>query len=396
MTGAAELQKLEERFAADKPVLELTVRDSALNVEGYVVVWNTEPGRGGPLGPFGKGGTRITPTASLEEIRMLAQRMALKNAAAGLAMGGAKSGLRADPEQPGFEQIYRRFARLVSPILLENGGVFGGFGFDIGGRPEHPRWLVDELRSFRCVTGKPLDLGGTDYDREGIAGLGVAVAAQAAVRFAGADIANLRCTIQGMGAMGAAVFRYLMELGARVTAISDPRLGGTFVLPHTISPLLSKSLIEQDFRTSAELLKDSAALPLDDVLYLDTDILFPCAVQDVIRMNNVSRISTRWLIEGANSPCTAEAMNSLAERGVVQIPDFIANPGGVIAAFVELTMDISPEENLRTRAKPEEAKRLTRKKIAENVEQTLQLAREQQMPIGSAAKLVALRNMYGG
>ena len=116
----------------------------------------------------------------------------------------------------------------------------------------------------------------------------------------------------------------------------------------------------------------------------------------MIRTDNVSRISTRWLIEGANNPCTAEAMNFLAERGVVQIPDFIANPGGVIAAFVELTMDISPEENLRTRAKPEEAKRLTRKKIAENVERTLQLAREQQMPIGSAAKLVALRNMYGG
>ena len=172
----AELASLQAYFEAMQPELEVTLRDPALGIEGYVVVWNTGISVGGPLERCGKGGTRITPTVSLQEVKMLARTMALKNAAAGLALGGAKSGLKLDPAAPGFEKQYRRFVRLCAPLLREKGGVFGGFGFDIGGRPEHALWACDELNSTRCFTGKPLHMGGTDYDREGIAGLGVAVA----------------------------------------------------------------------------------------------------------------------------------------------------------------------------------------------------------------------------
>lgn len=168
----AQLDRLRKDFDAMQPELELTVRDSAMGVEGYVVVWNTGISTGGPLGHCGKGGTRITPTLTLDEVKMLARTMALKNAAADLPLGGAKSGLKLDPAVPGFEKQYRRFVRLCAPVLHENGGPFGGFGFDIGGRPEHALWACDELKSTRCFTGKPLNMGGTDYDREGIAGLG--------------------------------------------------------------------------------------------------------------------------------------------------------------------------------------------------------------------------------
>ena len=161
------------------------MRDPTLGVEGYVVVWNTGISVGGPLERCGKGGTRITPGVSLDEVKMLARTMALKNAAAGLPLGGAKSGLKLDPDAPGFERQYRRFVRLCAPLLRENGGVFGGFGFDIGGRPEQALWACDELKSTRCFTGKPLHMGGTDYDREGIAGLGVAIAAQTMLQVKG-------------------------------------------------------------------------------------------------------------------------------------------------------------------------------------------------------------------
>src|SRR4249919_3498068 len=103
----AELKTLRDYFEAMAPELEVTVRDSALGVEGYVVVWNTGISVGGPLERCGKGGTRITPTVSLQEVKMLARTMALKNAAAGLPLGGAKSGLKLDPGSPGFETQYR-------------------------------------------------------------------------------------------------------------------------------------------------------------------------------------------------------------------------------------------------------------------------------------------------
>src|SRR5215470_9400508 len=119
----AELKALKDYFEATPPELEVTARDPALGVEGYVVVWNTAISVGGPLEGCGKGGTRITPQVTLNEVKMLARTMALKNAAAGLPLGGAKSGLRLDPDAPGFENQYRRFVRLCAPLLRENGGV---------------------------------------------------------------------------------------------------------------------------------------------------------------------------------------------------------------------------------------------------------------------------------
>src|SRR6476661_2200080 len=231
----AELKGLQERFMLMQPELEVTVRDPALGVEGYVVVWNTGISVGGPLERSGKGGTRITPTVTLEEVKMLARTMALKNAAAGLPLGGAKSGLRLDPSAPGFEKQYRRFVRLCAPFLHENGGPFGGFGFDIGARPEHALWACDELKSTRSFTGKPLSMGGTDYDREGIAGLGVAVAGATMLEVKGDRAANSTFAIQGMGAMGAAVLRYFSETGARLATLGDPKYGGAWVFDRPLS-----------------------------------------------------------------------------------------------------------------------------------------------------------------
>ena len=123
-----ELHELQARFESLEPEFWLTVRDPELGVEGYVVVWTTLNAIGGPIGRVGKGGTRITPTVTIDEIGRLARTQSLKNAAAGLQLGGAKSGLCADPRAAGFEEKYRRFVRLVAPLLRENGGTWGGVG----------------------------------------------------------------------------------------------------------------------------------------------------------------------------------------------------------------------------------------------------------------------------
>ena len=365
----AELEALKDYFARMAPELEVTVRDPALGVEGYVVVWNTGITVGGPLEGCAKGGTRITPHVSLDEVKMLARTMALKNAAAGLPLGGAKSGLKLDPSAPGFERRYRRFVRLCAPFLYENGGPFGGFGFDIGARPEHALWACDELKSTRSFTGKPLNMGGTDYDREGIAGLGVAVAGSTMLEVNGDSPASANFSVQGMGALGAGVLRYFSETGARLAALGDPKYGGTWIFGRALSAHLHRALVRQDIEEVRSLLpKEGKMLSenAEDVLYQQVDILFPCAVQDVVTAGNVDRVQARYVCEGANGPITEEARASLHSREIPLVPDFIANAGGVIAAFVELTSTGA--------SKAHEAKALARQKIAANVRELFEVA----------------------
>jgi glutamate dehydrogenase (NAD(P)+) len=390
-----ELKDLERRFEALTPELEMTVRDPELGVEGFVVVWNTIAGSDSPLGRVGKGGTRITPKTSLEEIKMLARIMALKNAAAGLPLGGAKSGMRDDPSSPGFERRLRRFATLAAPVLVERGGVFGGFGFDIGVKPEHARWVCDELTSTRCFTGKPMDMGGTDYDREGIAGLGVSESASTALRFEGSEASGKTFAVQGMGAMGAAIVRYFTEAGGALTAISDPVVGGTYLLSKGASGALIEAISFHQWERSKELLnKEGERVALDEVLYQPVDVLFPAAVQEVITAANVDKIRAKRVVEGANNPCTGEARAALSRRGVLVLPDFIVNAGGIIAAFVEMSSTISPAENVRTRRNAEDAKQLTRQRMSANVKRALEIAKVAQVEPQVAARYLALSNIF--
>ena len=389
------LEQMEQAFSVQQPELEVTVRDPQLGVEGYVVVWSTRVSIGGPLERCGKGGTRITPTVSLEEIKMLAKTMALKNSAAGLLFGGAKSGLKADPDAAGFETQYRRFIQLTKPLLFENGGIFGGYGFDIGARPIHPHWAISELGSGRSFTGKPVELGGTDYDKEGIAGLGVAVAARTALKFAGLPIEQVSAAVQGLGAMGAAVVRYFSEFGGRITSVSDPRIGGTYELPDGLRAAEIEAIGRFDLAEAGRLFSGRGAKPggVEDVLYSPADLLFPSALQDVIGAANRDRIKAKYIVEGANNPMNDQTRAHLFERGVQIIPDFIANPGGVIAAFVEMTSRITPEENQRTRGKVIEAKKVTAEKIESNVLSMLELSASLGVAPNRAGRFLALRNL---
>lgn len=363
----SQLASLKARFADMKPEFETTVRDPELGVEGYVVVWNTQISVGGPMERSGKGGTRVTTSVTLDEVKMLARTMALKNAAAGLPLGGSKSGLRADTSAPDFEKKYRRFVKLCAPFLRENGGPFGGFGFDLGAQPQQAIWACDELKSTSCFTGKPLSMGGTDYDREGIAGLGVAVAGQTMMDVRGVKPQTF--AVQGMGNMGAAVLRYFSETGARLSAMADPKYGGTWVFAKPLSADLLTALVKQDVATVSTMLPQEGQKISDDseeVLYQETDILFPCAVQNVLTETNSVKVLAKFVCEGANGPCTEEAREKFHERGISLVPDFIANSGGVIAAFVELTS--------KSDKKADEAKAMTREKIASNVREMYALA----------------------
>lgn len=238
-------------------------------------------------------------------------------------------------------------------------------------------------------------MGCTDYDREGIAGLGVAVAGATMMQERGESPAQATFAIQGMGAMGAAVLRYFSEYGAQLTALGDPKYGGTWTFSKPLSDALHRALVNQDSDDAVKLLAKEALKISEnsqDVLYQKASILFPCAIQNVVREDNVHRVQARYVCEGANSPVTPGARTALHQRGVSLMPDFIANSGGIFAAFVELTSS--------TPNKAGEAKTLAREKIGANVRQLFEICGRQGCEPQDAAMYMALsriqRTTYAG
>jgi len=397
-------EDLKKRFETME--LELTVRDPDQDLEGYVVVWNTKICKDGPFDRdgkgSGKGGTRILRDLEIEDIKRLARSMAEKNAAAGLRLGGAKSGLRYDSNAPDYEEKYRRFVKLVqnSGILVEDGGIFGGFGYDVGGKPPlNAQWACDELGTLGSFAGKPVGMGGTDYDKEGIAGLGVAVAARTVFENRGKAIDDVTFTVQGIGAMGGAVVKYFANYGAKLRAISDPRFGGTWVFENFASDKLVDTIFNQQDSNVNECLASEGRLLSDDTeiaLYQDVDVVFPCALEDAITKKNADRIVAPYVCEGANNPTTAEAHDILFAKGIVVIPDIIANPGGIISAYVELSSDVSPAENVKTRAKVDQAKAMTEDRVAANTLELLGYVDTLGVRPDKVGDYMAWRNIFYG
>lgn len=393
-------QELLDRFNAMQPELEVTVRDPEMGVEGFVVVWNTRICAGGPFDNdgkgMGKGGTRTVPGVTLEEVKMLARGMAEKNAAAGLPMGGSKSGARLDNTDPDYEKKYRRFAKLLQEagIFLEDGGKFGGLGYDVGCLPpKNAIWACDELDTKQCFTGKPVEMGGTDYDREGIAGLGVAVAGRALLETRDVDVSAASFAVQGAGAMGGAVIRYFSEYGGRLKAVSDPKFGGTWVMNDFASDDLVHAIAHQDLDTAlAELTRQGTKVSDDSnaVLLQEVDILFPCALQDVINADNASDIKAKYISEGANHPTTDEAHEILFEKGVICVPDIIANVGGIIAAYIELTSDKEGADKVA------EAKAFTIEKVGANARELLGIVDRYGVRPDKVGDYMAHRNIFYG
>jgi glutamate dehydrogenase (NAD(P)+) len=185
--------------------------------------------------------------------------------------------------------------------------------------------------------------------------------------------------------MGAAVLRYFSETCARLAALGDPKYGGAWVFDRPLSVELQRALVMQDVEQAQPLLVEEGRKVSSDaqeVLYSSVDLLFPCAVQNVLTEGNVDRVRARYVCEGANGPVSEGAREALYARNVPLVPDFIANCGGVVAAFVELTSNSAN--------KVEEAKSLTRQKIADNVRAMFSLAERYRAQPQHAALHMAL------
>ncbi len=270
------------------------------------------------------GGVRMAPDVSVEECFRLARVMTWKNAAAGLPHGGGKSVIFGDPRMAAAakEQLIRGFADAIRDLSDYIPGP------DMGTDEQCMAWVRDE--AGRAV-GLPSVLGGIPLDEVGATGFGLAACVDVAREFIGLDLRGARIAVQGFGAVGKHAARFLAEKGAVLVAASDT--SGTLADASglDVGRLIALKQAGQPLRDHNK----GAKLAADAILDIDCDIWIPAARPDVIRADNVSRLRTRLMPQGANIPCTPEAEQALHERGVLVVPDFIANAGGVICAATE-------------------------------------------------------------
>jgi len=270
------------------------------------------------------GGVRMAPDVSAREAFRLARAMSYKNASAGLPHGGGKSVIFADPKMPTErkEQLIRAFAVAIGPLTDYIPGP------DMGTNETCMAWIKDEIG--RSV-GLPREIGGIPLDEIGATGFGVAICAEVAQEFAELDLDGARVAIQGFGSVGQHVARFLRDRGAYVVAAADS--GGTVI---NSSGLDLETLTELKRKGGSVTDYDGGETGTSDaVIDVECDIWIPAARPDVIRRDNVDRLNTRMVLQGANVPVTLDAESVLHERGILSVPDFIANAGGVICAAVE-------------------------------------------------------------
>ncbi|MFD3417773.1 Glu/Leu/Phe/Val family dehydrogenase [Streptomyces decoyicus] len=287
-------------------------------MKGVLVIDNTARG-------IGKGGTRMSPGVTVDEVSRLARVMTWKWAAVDLFYGGAKAGIVADPASRDKEAVLRAFARALSNEVPREYVM----GLDMGLTESDAAIIQDELGDRGAAVGTPEHLGGVAYDKLGITGYGVAEAADAAAQHLGLPLSGARVALQGFGAVGSAAARRFAELGATVVAVSTAH--GALHDPSGLD--VDTLLAARDEHGDRFVTRHSATgLAPGAELAVDCDILVPAALQDVITRTSAHEVKAKILVEGANLPTSAEAQGILAERGVTVLPDFVANAGGVVAA----------------------------------------------------------------
>jgi glutamate dehydrogenase (NAD(P)+) len=266
----------------------------------------------------------MAPDVTRQECVRLARAMTLKNAAAGLPHGGGKSVIKADPRAPRErkEALVRAFAHA---LRHERDYIFGP---DMGTDENAMAWVKDEIG--RAV-GLPAELGGIPLDELGATGWGLCHAVEVALAELRLPFEGARIVVQGYGAVGHHAARFMVAKGARLIAASDSR--GAVRNDRGLDPA-ALAACKTDGKSVAEF-AGGDAMAAADLIAVPCEVWLPAARPDVIDERNVERLATRIVAQGANIPATAAAEWHLHERGILSLPDFIANAGGVICAAME-------------------------------------------------------------
>jgi glutamate dehydrogenase (NAD(P)+) len=313
------------------PQYVIKIRDPEIGMTGFLVIDNTA------LGP-GKGGIRMTPDVTEEEVRRLARAMTWKNALADIPFGGAKSGI---VWAGGSEQMKKRYVQSFAgaiKLLTPKKYIAGP---DINTSEKEMQWFVEATGRWRSATGKPaglcMKIFGKPGEKCGIphefgsTGFGVAQAVKVAAEFKGIDIKKASVSIDGFGNVGSFVFKYLAEMGANIVAVSDIK-GGIY----NPEGLEYRKLLDTKIKgKSVSEHSKGRKITRDELFGLPVDILIPASVTDVINDENKDAVKAKIIVEAANIPISAKIEDELSAKGILIVPDIVANAGGVISSYAE-------------------------------------------------------------
>jgi glutamate dehydrogenase (NAD(P)+) len=309
-------------------------RDGQIHVyAGYRVQHN------GARGPY-KGGIRFHPEVDLDEVRALAELMTWKTAIAGIPYGGAKGGINVNPDdlEPHERQaVARSFMDKIEKVLGPTRDIPAP---DVGTNAQTMAWLMDEYGKLHghtpaCVTGKPIALEGS-YGREAATGRGVVYMFREAAPQIDLSPSETRFVVQGFGNVGSWAARLMSELGGTMVGVSDA--SGAMRSADGIDPeALIQHLANGGRLTEFE---GAEAIHPDDLLEVECDLFIPAALGGMIHKQNADRLNCRMIVEGANSPTTPAADEILSDKGVLIIPDVMANAGGVVVSYFEWVQNL--------------------------------------------------------
>ncbi len=309
--------------------------DGSLRVfEGYRVQHNTTRGPA-------KGGIRFHPHTNLEEVKALSMWMTWKCALMNIPYGGAKGGVVVDPRELSHRELERLSRRFASEISLLIGPDSDIPAPDVNTNAEVMAWMMDTISMEAgysipaVVTGKPLDIGGSE-GRPSATGRGVTIAAVEICQRLGRDPAATTVAVQGFGNVGSVSAELMAERGFRICAVSDVA-GGIYNPAGFDVP----GLLEHRRRTGHVAdFPGSRPITNAELLELPVDMLVPAALENQITARNAGRIQASVIIEGANGPTTPDADLILERRGIVVVPDILANAGGVTVSYFEWVQDL--------------------------------------------------------
>jgi glutamate dehydrogenase (NAD(P)+) len=290
-------------------------------------------------GPF-KGGLRFHPSVNLGEIRALAQLMTWKTALVDIPFGGAKGGIAVDTSelsQHALEILTKRFMQKMEPVLGAHQDIPAP---DVGTNPQVMAWMLEEYSKTHgytpaIVTGKPLELGGSAGRLEAT-GYGVAFLTGKAAQDIDLPIESAAVVIQGFGNVGFHTAQRLAAMGAQIIALSDAR-GGVLCKTGIDIAQAQRHVADTGW---LEGLPGTTPVSNAELLELPCDILIPAAVEATIDCDNAGAVQARLVVEAANIPVTHLADTALRKRGIIVVPDLLANVGGVLVSYYEWVQNL--------------------------------------------------------
>ena len=344
--GAAEELKLPDGItdmlahSERKTCVSIPVEmdDGTIKVfEGYRVAHNSA------VGPS-KGGVRFHQDVCLDECEGLAFMMTWKCSLAGIPYGGGKGGVCVDPTQLSkkeLERLSRTYVARIEPVV---GAWTDVPAPDMNTNGQIMTWFMDTISRMRgrlepaIFTGKPIPLWGSK-GRNAATGLGVATCAIELMKVLGKDVKGMKCAIQGFGNVGSFTAKTLADAGAKIVAVSD--ITGVYYCADGINVAKCFELTgASPKRLLTGLEKEPGVKMIDEIQSCDCDIFLPCAMEGSITADNAGRVKAKYVVEGANGPTTPEADVILDQKGILVVPDFLANSGGVVGSYFEWCQDL--------------------------------------------------------